>query len=52
MLFSTPGGPRDLILIVAAVGLITRGTMAYTKLWRSMTPVEPFATLDRTRYGL
>jgi hypothetical protein len=51
LLFAPPSGSRTLILSVAAIGLLARGAIAYTKFWRRMTPVEPFATLDRTRYG-
>ena len=44
------------LLRQASVGLfalvfLVRGALAYTSFWRRLTPQEPFATLDRTRYG-
>ncbi|WP_342076571.1 DUF3995 domain-containing protein [Yoonia sp. SS1-5] len=51
LIWLPPGGLRDAILGLAAAVLILRGGLAYTRLWRRMTPEEPFARYDRTRYG-
>jgi hypothetical protein len=42
---------RTLVMAIAVVVFLVRGIAAYSKAWRRITPVEPFATLDRTRYG-
>ena len=40
-------------LAVGAIGpvFLVRGAVAYTAFWRRLTPMEPFATLDRRYYG-
>jgi hypothetical protein len=39
------------VLWVAAFVFLVRGLIAYTKLWRKMTPEEPFATYDQRFYA-
>ncbi|MEJ6403973.1 DUF3995 domain-containing protein [Yoonia sp. 2307UL14-13] len=34
-----------------AVVFLVRGTMAYMRLWRRMTPEQPFARLDQMYFG-
>lgn len=46
-----PGWGRDAGLWISAVVFLGRGSITYTRFWRSMTPQRPFSTLDRTRYG-
>ncbi len=46
-----PGPFRFLALIVIGAVFVARGAAAFTPVWRKLTPVEPFATLDRTYYG-
>ncbi|MCO4847882.1 MAG: DUF3995 domain-containing protein [Yoonia sp.] len=46
-----PSVVRTVILIAAGVVLSLRGSLAWIPFWRRMTPVEPFATLDRRVYG-
>lgn len=38
------------LLAVAALHLV-RGAATYTRRWRTLTPQEPFATLDRLYFG-
>jgi hypothetical protein len=40
-------------LVVGAIGtlFLARGAVAYAASWRRLTPVEPFAMLDRRYYG-
>lgn len=45
------GWIRTAGLAIAVAGLGLRGVMAWLPGWRRLTPQEPFATLDRTRYG-
>lgn len=45
------GFVRHVSVGLFAVVFIGRGLLAYTRIWRRFTPQEPFATLDRTRYG-
>lgn len=40
-----------IILWMATGTFLLRGLMAYTKLWRKMTPEQPFATYDQRYYG-
>ncbi len=40
-----------IILWVAFGVFLIRGAIAYTKLWRKMTPEEPFNTYDQRYYG-
>lgn len=42
---------RSVILWGAGAVFLVRGALAYTKLWRRMTPEEPFASNDRRYYG-
>ena len=42
---------QRIVLWVAAVVFLARGLIAYTKLWRKMTPEEPFATYDQRYYA-
>lgn len=46
-----PGPFRFLALAVIGVVFVARGAVAFTPFWRKLTPVEPFATLDRKYYG-
>ncbi len=47
-----PGGwIRSIILWGAAAVFVGRGSLAFTKVWRRMTPEEPFASNDRRYYG-
>ncbi|WP_439153883.1 DUF3995 domain-containing protein [Yoonia sp.] len=47
-----PHGPiRSLVLWPAALVFLGRGMIAYSRFWRTMTPVEPFATYDLWYYG-
>lgn len=46
-----PGPFRFLALVVIGAVFMARGAAAFTPLWRKLTPVEPFATLDRKYYG-
>ncbi len=39
------------VLWTAAVVFFARGAIAYTKVWRSMTPEEPFNTYDQRYYA-
>jgi hypothetical protein len=39
------------VLWIAAFVFLGRGLIAYTKLWRKMTPEEPFATYDQRFYA-
>lgn len=50
-LLSPPSWPRDSVLWLACVLLVSRGFLAWIPIWRRMTPQEPFATLDRFAYG-
>ncbi len=45
------GMMRHLSIGLFALVFGLRGGLAYTPFWRRITPQEPFATLDRTRYG-
>lgn len=45
------GTLRSVILLGAALVFLARGFASFTKRWRRLAPQEPFATLDRTRYG-
>ena len=40
-----------IILWLALAVFLARGMIAYTKLWRKMTPEEPFNTYDQRYYG-
>ena len=51
VLFLPSGSVRTVLLIGAALVFLARGVLAYLKIWRKMTPEEPFATLDRRIYG-
>ena len=46
-----PGPFRFLALAVIGAVFVSRGAAAFTPVWRKLTPVEPFATLDRKYYG-
>lgn len=46
-----PSASRSAILIGAGLVLAVRGALAWIPFWRRMTPVEPFATLDRHVFG-
>lgn len=50
-LTAPPSVPRDILLGVAALVLVLRGLLAWVPFWRRLTPLEPFATLDRYAYG-
>jgi hypothetical protein len=40
------------IILWGAFGVFAiRGALAYTKIWRRMTPEQPFATYDKKYYG-
>ncbi len=42
---------RSLMIWGMAAVFVGRGAITYTAFWRKLTPVEPFATLDRRYYG-
>ncbi len=42
---------RSLMIWGMAAIFVGRGAVTYTAFWRRLTPVEPFATLDRRYYG-
>lgn len=42
---------RLIVLWPAALVFLGRGGVTYSRFWRKMTPVEPFATYDRLYYG-
>lgn len=42
---------RSAVIWVAALVFLGRGAIAYARLWRRMTPEEPFATYDRRYFG-
>lgn len=46
-----PGPFRFLALCVIGAVFVLRGAAAFTPFWRKLTPLEPFATLDRKYYG-
>ncbi len=46
-----PGAFRFLALAVIGAVFVARGAVAFAPAWRKVTPVEPFATLDRKYYG-
>jgi hypothetical protein len=46
-----PSASRSAILIGGGLVLAVRGALAWIPFWRRMTPVEPFATLDRHVFG-
>lgn len=46
-----PGPFRFLALCVIGAVFLARGAAAFTPFWRKLTPMEPFATLDRKYYG-
>jgi hypothetical protein len=46
-----PDGLRQLGLAAGAAIFSVRGVLAYLPVWRRLTPVQPFATLDRRLYG-
>ena len=46
-----PGAFRFLMLALVGTVFALRGAIAFTPFWRKLTPVEPFATLDRKYYG-
>ncbi len=46
-----PGAFRFLALSVIGTVFVARGAAAFAPFWRKLTPVEPFATLDRKYYG-
>lgn len=50
-LAADPSALRVVILVGAGAVLTIRGCLAWVPFWRRMTPVEPFATLDRTIFG-
>jgi len=50
-LWLPPGTLRQTALLVAATVCLIRGFVPWRPLWRSLTPTEPFATLDRRVYG-
>lgn len=50
-LWWSPGPFRFLALAVIGTVFVARGVAAFTPVWRKLTPVEPFATLDRKYYG-
>ena len=45
------GAFRFLALAIFGVVFVARGAAAYAPFWRKITPMEPFATLDRKFYG-
>lgn len=45
------GTLRSTVLALAAGVFIVRGLAAWLPIWRRLTPLEPFATLDRRYYG-
>ena len=47
----SPGMIRSVVLWGAAAVFLGRGLITYTRAWRRMTPVEPFASNDRRYYG-
>ena len=46
-----PGTIRSLALGAMGAVFLARGAVTYTTFWRRLTPVEPFATLDKRYYG-
>ncbi len=46
-----PGRIYDLAIWGMIAVFAARGVATYTRAWRALTPVEPFATLDRRYYG-
>lgn len=46
-----PGVPRSMAVGVIGAVFIARGAATYAAFWRNLTPIEPFATLDRRYYG-
>lgn len=50
-IIADPSAIRSVILIGAGAVLTVRGALAWIPFWRRMTPVEPFATLDRRVFG-
>jgi hypothetical protein len=50
-----PFWPQGTLRSLGLIGMITvfglRGLAAFTPQWRKLTPVEPFATLDRRYFG-
>lgn len=50
-LWLPPGLVRSVVLWPAAAVFLGRGVIAYSRFWRKMTPVEPFATYDLWYYG-
>ncbi len=42
---------RSLALGAIGAVFVARGAVAYAGFWRRLTPIEPFATLDRRYYG-
>lgn len=45
------GVVRALAVGAISTVFLVRGAVAYTGFWRKLTPVEPFATLDRRYYA-
>ena len=47
--------PQGTLRSLGLIGMVTvfalRGLAAYTQQWRKLTPMEPFARLDRRYYG-
>lgn len=46
-----PGIWRTLAIGAIGAVFLARGVAAFAPIWRRLTPVEPFATLDRKFYG-
>lgn len=51
LIWFSPSALRSVLLGIAGTVLIIRGCLAWVPMWRKMTPVEPFATLDRRAFG-
>ena len=46
-----PSPLRGLMIWGMAAVFVGRGAVTYTAFWRRLTPMDPFATLDRRYYG-
>ncbi len=44
-------GIIQFVLGCAALAFLGRGVLAYTRIWRRMTPEQPFARFDQLYYG-
>lgn len=51
LIYANPSAMRTALLGIAGFVLIVRGCLPWVRFWRQMTPVEPFATLDRRAFG-